>query len=299
VVSQNFTIVLPVSYAGLIEYRGMNTRISLLPMVIALTFLLSIYGSAQLAPPNDLGVRLAHIHLTVKDVEAQKQFWTSAMGGTLVTNGPLSMIQFPGIYIMLRQGDVSGPPAGSIVDHFGFVLKDLPAARARWKAANIKYDVGDTNPNQGYVYAPDGIRVEVFGDPSLPGAISMDHIHMFPMEADIPAIQAWYAKVLGGLPGKRQRVARPGLIDCDYFHRFNLSFSSSNMKLAATKGRSLDHLGFDVKNLDEFAKKLEAQGIRLDSPPRQIPNSKTKVAFLTDPWGTYIELTENLAPTES
>ena len=268
-------------------------------MIIALTFLLSIYGSAQLAPPNDLGVRLGHIHLTVKDVEAQKQFWTGAMGGTLVTNGPLSMIQFPGIYIMLRQGDVSGPPAGSIVDHFGFVLKDLPAARARWKAANIKYDVGDTNPNQGYVYAPDGIRVEVFGDPSLPGAISMDHIHMFPTEADIPAIQAWYAKVLGGLPGKRQRVARPGLIDCDYFHRFNLSFSSSNMKLAATKGRSLDHLGFDVKNLDEFAKKLEAQGIRLDSPPRQIPNSKTKVAFLTDPWGTYIELTENLAPTES
>jgi hypothetical protein len=51
-----------------------------------------------------------------------------------------------------------------------------------------------------------------------------------------------------------------------------------------------------VKNLDEFAKRLETQGIKLDSAPRQIPNSKTKVAFLTDPWGTYIELTENLAP---
>jgi hypothetical protein len=112
----------------------MNTRIPLLPMIAGMTLLLSFDGSAQLAPPNDLGVRLGHIHLTVKDVEAQKQFWTSAMGGTLVTNGPLSMIEFPGIYIMLRQGEPNGPPAGSIVDHFGFVFKDLPSARARWKA---------------------------------------------------------------------------------------------------------------------------------------------------------------------
>jgi len=43
-------------------------------------------------------------------------------------------------------------------------------------------------------------------------------------------------------------------------------------------------------------KKLEASGNKLESPPRVVPNSNVKVAFLTDPWGTYIELTENLAP---
>src|SRR4030095_5793624 len=109
----------------------------------------------------------------------------------------------------------------------------------------------------------------------------------------IPAIQAWYEKALGGLPGKRKTVARAGLTDCVYFHRFNVSFSPADMKRAATKSRSLDHIGFEVKNLDEFAKRLEGLGIKLDAPPRQIPNSKTKVAFFTDPWGTYIELTEN------
>ena len=76
----------------------------------------------------------------------------------------------------------------------------------------------------------------------------------------------------------------------------NLSFSQGKTELAPTKGRSLDHIGFDVKSLDTFAKKLEAEGIKLDAPIRQIPNSKTKVAFLTDPWGTYVELTEGLAP---
>lgn len=265
--------------------------------VCCLLVALSRPAAAQLAQPNDIGVALGHMHLAVKDVEAQKQFWTTMLGGTLVTNGPLVLIQFPGIYIMLRQADAADPPAGSIVDHFGLVYRDIAAARERWKAAGVKYDVGRINPNQGYVFLPDSpIRVEVFGDPSLPGPVSMDHIHLYPVEADIPAIQAWYAKVFGGLPGKRQRVSQPGLIDCDYFHRFQLSFSASNTKRVATKGRAIDHLGFDVRNLDQFEQHLADQGLKFEEPPRQIPNTKARVAFLTDPWGTYIEVTEHLAP---
>jgi catechol 2,3-dioxygenase-like lactoylglutathione lyase family enzyme len=265
--------------------------------VFACAVLSSTLVFAQLGePPNDFGLRLGHIHLTVKDVEAHRRFWTEMLGGTLVKNGPLTMIQFPGVFVMLREGQSTAPPAGSVVDHFGFVLKDINAARARWKAANVNYTIGATNPNQGYVEAPDGVRVEVFGDPSLPGPIGMDHIHMQLLATDIPAIQAWYEKVLGGLPGKRKTVARSGVTDCVYFHRFNVSFSPSDTKRDPTKGRSLDHIGFEVKSLDEFVKHLEPLGIKLDSPSRQIPNSNTKVAFLTDPWGTYIELTENLAP---
>ena len=264
--------------------------------VLAAILLSAAMGYAQLGEPaNDLGVRLGHVHLIVKDVQAHTRFWTEALGGTPVKNGSVSMIQFPGIYIMLQQGNPTAPPAGSVVDHFGFVLKDIDAARARWKAANIPYTVGANNPKQGYVEAPDGIRVEVFGDPSLPGPVGMDHIHMFPVREDIPAIQAWYAKVLGGLPGKRKTVANSGVTDCVYFHRFNVSFSASPMKREPTKGRSLDHLGFEVKSLDAFAKHLQEVGVNLDSPIRQIPNSNLKVASITDPWGASIELTENLA----
>jgi len=57
---------------------------------------------AQLAPPNDAGVTLGHIHLVVKDVDAQQRFWTTMMGGTRVMNDRLAMIQFPGVYILLR-----------------------------------------------------------------------------------------------------------------------------------------------------------------------------------------------------
>jgi catechol-2,3-dioxygenase len=265
--------------------------------VCSLALAASTPARAQLAPPNDFGVALGHIHLVVKDVEAQRQFWTTMLGGKLVTNGPLSLIEFPGIFVMLRQADAAAPPAGSVLDHFGLVYKDIGAARARWKAAGVKFDVGEVNPNQGYVFAPDsGIRVEVFGDPSLPGAVSMDHVHFNLPETDIKAMQAWYAKVFGGFAGQRQRVARPGVIEVDYFHRFNFSFSASEARRAPTKGRQIDHIGFDVRNLDEFQKKMESLGVKFEAPPRQVQNAPTRIAFLTDPWGTYIEVTEKLAP---
>jgi hypothetical protein len=41
-------------------------------------------------------------------------------------------------------------------------------------------------------------------------------------------------------------------------------------------------------------KKLAALGVAFDAAPHVIPNTKVRAAFFTDPWGTRIELTENL-----
>ena len=64
--------------------------------------------------------------------------------------------------------------------------------------------------------------------------------------------------------------------------------------LAPTKGHSLDHIGFEVKNLEAYCKRLEAAGIKFDVPYRKVPNLGIAIAFLTDPAGAYIELTEGL-----
>jgi predicted enzyme related to lactoylglutathione lyase len=56
----------------------------------------------------------------------------------------------------------------------------------------------------------------------------------------------------------------------------------------------IDHIGFEVKNLEEFTKKLTAQGIKLDRPYTKVDALNISIAFITDPWGTYIELTEGL-----
>jgi catechol 2,3-dioxygenase-like lactoylglutathione lyase family enzyme len=251
---------------------------------------------AQLVEPNQLGVRMGHVHLAVRDVDAHKRFWTGVMGGTVVTNGPLELIQFPGVYIMLRKAEAPAAPDGAIVNHFGFIVKDMPGALARWKAANVTIEPTE-NPNEVYVVAPDGVRLEVYGEPALPTPVSMNHVHFYP--ADIPAIKAWYVQVFGANPGRRPCVAclsAPRMIEADDLPGVNLSFSPAPAAPLPMKGRSIDHIGFEVRNLPAFVAALEAKGIRFDGPIRQIPNTKLSVAFLTDPWGTYIELTEGLAP---
>ena len=62
------------------------------------------------------------------------------------------------------------------------------------------------------------------------------------------------------------------------------------------KGRVLDHIGFDVKDLQAFIKMLEANGIKLDRPYTKNEQTGAALAFMTDPWGTYIELNERPNP---
>ncbi len=263
-------------------------------LLIALAAVASTTAFAQLAAPNEAGVTMGHFHLYVKDVAAHQRFWTEMMGGVAVHNQKLEMIQFPGVMILLRQADPTGPPAGSIVNHFGFTFKDLPAAIAKWKANGIKVEQA-SNPNQGYVNAPDGIRIEFFGDPLIAVPVQMDHVHMF--VPDIEAAQHWYAKAFGAAEGQRFRVSTPGWVDCVFIPGVNLSFNKADMKQAPTAGRAIDHIGFDVANLEALVKRLEAQGTKLDEPVRASQNStKLKVTYVTDPWGTRIELTQGLAP---
>jgi catechol 2,3-dioxygenase-like lactoylglutathione lyase family enzyme len=76
----------------------------------------------------------------------------------------------------------------------------------------------------------------------------------------------------------------------------SLSYGAGK-NVVGTKGRALDHIGFEVKNLDAYVKKLDGLGVKIEAPVRALPNG-IKVAFLTDPWGTYIELTEGLGPAK-
>ena len=63
--------------------------------------------------------------------------------------------------------------------------------------------------------------------------------------------------------------------------------------MAPTRGRMLDHVGFEVRDLDDFCRRLEARGIRLDEPVTEDGRGFRR-ARLTDPWGTSIVLTEGL-----
>ncbi|PYV12576.1 MAG: hypothetical protein DMG07_16845, partial [Acidobacteria bacterium] len=112
------------------------------------------------------------------------------------------------------------------------------------------------------------------------------HIHFSTTAVD--ETKAWYVKMLGAIPGKRGRFEAADVPGA------NLSFSPAQTPAAPSKGRALDHIGFEVRDLEGFCKKLESLGAKFDVPYRKVPALGIAIAFLTDPWGTYIELTEGL-----
>lgn len=269
---------------------AMNSKFASV-FLLGLAFAMPVAG--QLAAPNAAGVTLGHLHLYVSDVPAQQKFWAT-LGGVPVANQRLEMIQFPGVFILLRRSETKGGTAGSIVNHIGFVWKDLAAAKAKWQAAGYKIEQSE-GPDHGYILGPDGIRLEFSGDPSLPVPVKINHVHFYLQ--DIPAMKAWYAKTLGGVPGRCARAGAPDGMDCVDVAGVSLAISQSETKLDPTAGRSLDHIGFEVKNLPEFLKRMEAEGVTITqglTPSNFV--SSMRVAFIADPWGTKMEITEGIAP---
>jgi predicted enzyme related to lactoylglutathione lyase len=92
-------------------------------------------------------------------------------------------------------------------------------------------------------------------------------------------------------------VGAPDGAECVEVPGVSLAISQGESKLEPTNGRSLDHIGFEVKNLPEFLKRMEAEGANITqglTPSNFV--STMRVAFITDPWGTKMEITEGLAP---
>jgi catechol 2,3-dioxygenase-like lactoylglutathione lyase family enzyme len=259
-----------------------------------LVFAIAAPASAQLAPPNDAGITYGHVHLNVRDIEVHKKLWVEHFDGVLVQKGPLVAVKLPGMLIAFRQAEPSGGSEGTVMDHFGFKVRNLAEMLKAWRAAG--YEVGrefigsEGFPN-AYLMGPDNIKIELQEDKALPVKAIGYHIHF--LTADYVTLRDWYVDTFSLVPRKRGTIVTtadaPGM---------NLSFATSKNSNVGTKGRTIDHIGFEVKNLEAFCKKLEAAGIKLDRPYTKIANSTTAIAFLTDPWGTYIELTENLAPAK-
>jgi catechol 2,3-dioxygenase-like lactoylglutathione lyase family enzyme len=260
------------------------TSRSLLVLVLAATGALP--SLAQLAAPNETGVTMGHVHLFVRDVDRNRRFLI-VLGGTAFERDGLRAIQFPGVYLVLDKGEPMGGTVGTAINHIGFQVRNMQESLARWQGAGLKIEPGN-RPTQVYVTMPDDIRIEILEDTSLSAPIAFHHVHYY--VSDVPAMQAWYAKYFGAVPGKRAQF------DAANIPGANLTFQKADMAQMPTKGMSLDHVGFEVKNLEALTKKMAAAGAKFDRPYGKLPGSNGYGALLTDPSGVSIELTEGLVP---
>lgn len=251
-------------------------------------------AQAPAAPPAvpqpDGRVSNSHIHLLSKDLDAQRHFWVDIIGATPGKDGAYhNFYTLPKVLVTVEKCNPAGGTEGSIVNHIGFRVRDMKDILAKVAAQGYTIQVvnpNKDNPTQAFFLGPDNLRVELLAGPNLTTVSENHQVHFF--TPDPGAMQGWYVSNFGAVPqdfGKAKLANLPGV---------TLIFSPVDAPVAGTQGRTLDHIGFEVKDLEGFCKTLEASGVSLLTPYRKNPLGYAE-ASLTDPWGTLIELDEGFA----
>lgn len=289
----------------------MKRKIGLTAALCAFAWCLcvSFHLSAQILN-RDAPVVVGHYHLNVSSIDEHKKFWVDTLGGTADTFGPnkIDVIKFPDVLLFLRLQRPTGPTRGTTFDHIGFAVPDVPAMAAKAVANGYQLTVGrepapgqtvppPTAGNYGrfaYLVGPDGVKVELVTS-SEKSAPPIAHHHVHFVNKAYVEMQQWYMKALNATlrPGQTDFFIGADLPGVGYM--LNFFKWEPNEDLTGTAGRAVDHVGFEVKNLEEFCRQLAARGIKLTQPYRRAPElNGIGVAVITDPWGTSIELTEGL-----
>jgi len=261
----------------------------------------STIATAELAPPNAAGVSMGHLHYFVEDLDANRDFWIS-LGGTAAPFTGGALIRMPGVVVLLSE--IAAETGPSVVDHVAFRVESLAAI----EATGLKLEMVEAYPGIASIYAPSGDRIELFeegtatnvgfdaerADPvadrhnrPLIGAIDSHHLHFYLSEDQVVRARDWYVDHFGATPGMRWRY------DAADLPGMNLNFSAATDTRSATRGHSLDHVGFEISGLEAFCAGLAAAGVEFDQPFRRV-SPDFAFAVLTDPWGTKLELTEGL-----
>src|ERR1700691_3035385 len=87
-----------VAAAALSEMSPLYTkprRVFIMRFLVALGMAIPVAVQAQLLPPNAAGVTMGHVHLNVKNVEAQKKFWVELFGATPLQREGLEGVKVP------------------------------------------------------------------------------------------------------------------------------------------------------------------------------------------------------------
>jgi catechol 2,3-dioxygenase-like lactoylglutathione lyase family enzyme len=244
--------------------------------VLSIGFIFSVSAYGQLTPFNNQGITIGHIHILTPDPDAQKKIWVDLFGAQVTHAGVLEILKLPGTIILIMKTQSLETQGQPTWDHFAFAVRDLAGMKQKLAAARIPID------EKSFALLPDGVKVELIENKNMSVPLAFHHFHLVSNNSE--DLQKWYEKYFStkfpdgpGFPG--------GAV---YFR------TQTTPPRVPTKGHALDHIGFEVKNLDEICKKFETDGVKMDTAIISAAQIGLRVAFVTDPAGTRIELTEGL-----
>jgi catechol 2,3-dioxygenase-like lactoylglutathione lyase family enzyme len=279
-------------------------------MVVSVTVWATASSSSAQFLNKQAPVIVGHYHLNVSSIDAHKKFWVDTLGGTAMKIGSTEVVRFPDIYLFFDERKPTGPARGTALDHIGFAVPDVPALTTKVVANGYDLTTGrepklgenvalPTAGNYGrfsYLLGPDGAKVELVTNME-PNAPPIAHHHVHFINKQYVEMQQWYMKAFNATlrPGQTDFFIGADLPGVGYMLNFFRWEGDQSVTHAPTAGRVYDHVGFEVKGLEEFCKQLQAKGITLTKPYRKDPAMNNMgTAAMVDPWGVSIELTEGL-----
>ena len=251
-------------------------------------------ANAQLPAPNAGGISTGHIHLTVPDVSEHRALWLD-LGGVAKTSGRLELIEFPGIYVLLTEGEPAAASAATSANHFGFSVRDYATYRAKLVAAGASFFYESEDNGQILADLPGGVRIEILTDAEQAEPIAFHHMHL--ATTDVEGLSQWYVETFAAEAGERRGLPS-ALVPGGRVDFLPAQADADGNGPRGSRGAAIDHIGFEVADIDAFAARMQQRGIEFDFGPATIDAIGLTIAFLTDPAGTYIEITEGLAHIE-
>jgi hypothetical protein len=281
-------------------------------VTVALMFVAAAlaYPAAQILN-KEAPLRVGHYHLNVSSIAEHKRFWVDTLGGNPGKFGNEETVAFGDVLLFLKEQKPTGGSRGTVLDHIGLAAPDVPAlvkkvvdggykrTVGRETAATAAQPAGGVSEVYGrfeYLLGPDDVKVEVVTDAKA--ALPINHHHVHWINPQYVEMRDWYVKTLDATPRTGPNTFT------DYFagadlpgigYMLNFFRLEREGTLTGTAGRVIDHVGFEVRNLQEFCKKLEGKGINVTKPYGRLPAlGNIASATFVDPWGTVVELTEGL-----
>jgi hypothetical protein len=265
-----------------------TSRILLIVATCALIASTAATRADQTVPHDGTLVGYGHHHFNVSDVDAHLRFWIQGLGGTATSleGMAVAVVRIPGTLLFLRSQTPKTAMSDTVVSRLRFSVQSLAVATRRLEAAG--FDPAVTYAGTTLVRGPDDVMVELVESAAEPESIAYRELTL--NAEDPQAMRAWYAQHLPGISAVSGlsvplRAALPGT---------TLLFARPATRPRGTQGSALDHIGFEVDGLEAYCAELIRRGIVFERPYTKVPNTALAIAFFTDPWGTFIELTEGL-----
>lgn len=265
---------------------------NLAPSFIAL-LLIAPLAYAQPVDSEGSDLVFGHLHLYVTDVELHADLWSELFSGEVVEKEGYTAVRIPGTHVFLTATDSVAPSHGTGVSFVGLEVADLDGVLEAWAARGFepgwmvekaRYPEG---ANLAFLTFPDGLLVMVRENEDLATTARMHGVHyVTPEPSDL---QAWYGEMLGATPAAGHRD-----LEISNVPGAGLVFGPTESAPRPTEGSVIDHVGFEIDDMQDFADRLAAAGVEFVFGPRHIESLDIWVVFFVDPNGVTVELTEGL-----